>query len=73
MINLKELELISKKWKNAKPFPHMVIDNFLDNDIAKKLEKEFPDYNNAVWDNYNNAIEVKRICNNFGSNSVLYK
>ena len=31
MINLDELELGSKKWKNAKPFPHIVIDNFFDN------------------------------------------
>ena len=65
MINLKELKLSSQKWKNAKPFPHIVINNFFESDIAKKLEKEFPDYNNAVWDNYNNAIEVKKICNNW--------
>lgn len=65
MINFNELKLASKNWENAKPFPHIIIDNFFENEIAIKLEKEFPNYNDKVWDNYNNAIEVKRICNNW--------
>ena len=65
MINLTELELASKNWEKAKPFPHIVVNNFFDIEIAKKLEKEFPNYNDNTWDNYNNPLEVKKICTNW--------
>lgn len=64
MINLTELELASKNWEKAKPFPHIVLNNFFDIEIAEKLEKEFPNYNDTSWDNYNNPLEVKKICTN---------
>ena len=63
MINLKALAIASKGWEKAKPFPHFVIDNFFDKDIALSLEKDFPDFDNEVWHEYGNAIEVKKVCN----------
>lgn len=47
------------------PFYHQVIDNFLDLQTAKDIEKEFPDYNSPCWFDYNNPLEVKRACNNW--------
>jgi hypothetical protein len=47
------------------PFYHHIIDNFFDINVARKIEKEFPDYNCPAWFEYNNPLEVKRSCNNW--------
>lgn len=47
------------------PFYHQVIDNFLDLNKAKEIEKEFPDYNSNVWFYYNSPLENKKSCNNW--------
>ena len=65
MINIKKLHKASIKWKNAKPFPHVIIDNFFDIKVATQLELEFPDFCDKIWDNYDNAIESKKTCNNW--------
>lgn len=52
-------------FKNAKPFPYTVIDNFFQRDIALSLEAEFPSYDDEKWHTYDNPIEVKRVCNNW--------
>ncbi len=36
-------------YRNAEPFPHVVIDNFLDSDIADLLEQEFPGISEIEW------------------------
>ena len=72
MINL-DLKL-SIQYKNAKPFKHIVIDNFLDKDFAKKLEKSFFEYDSEKWHSYSNSIEEKKTCNIWNEfNDVLYK
>lgn len=43
------------------PFTHCVIDDFLPIELAKKLEAEFPDFNDGVWFNYKNKIEDKKL------------
>ena len=52
-------------WKSVKPFPHVIIDNFFKADIANKLEKEFPKFDDDIWHIYQNKIEVKKTCNNW--------
>jgi len=47
------------------PFDYHIIDNFLDVEKAKEIEKEFPNYNSNVWFEYNNPLEIKRTCNNW--------
>ena len=54
-----------KAFNNSKPFNHLIIDNFFKPKIAKKLEKEFPNYNNLLWNTYKNPIENKKVCNNW--------
>lgn len=49
----------------AKPFSHVVIDNFLKKDIALEVASEFPDFNSEVWRVYNNAIEIKKLLNHW--------
>lgn len=47
------------------PFNHVMIDNFFKENFADSIEKEFPDYNDAVWAFYNNAIENKKTLNHW--------
>ena len=52
----------NQEWFNSKPFNHLVIDNFLPENIANEVAKEFPSINDDFWHEYNNAIEVKKAC-----------
>src|SRR3990167_2214775 len=63
MINLKALEESAASFGDASPFPYCVVDNFFDTHIAHTLAKEFPSYDDALWHQYNNAIEVKKTFN----------
>lgn len=47
------------------PFDHVVIDDFFSLDVATQLESEFPNFDDDVWHTYNNAIEVKKVCNDW--------
>jgi|TARA_B100000035_G_C21014378_1_gene561069 Rps23 Pro-64 3,4-dihydroxylase Tpa1-like proline 4-hydroxylase len=40
---------------------YRVIDNFLDEEIAEKISKEFPDYDSDAWYGYDNVVENKKI------------
>ena len=39
----------SYEFRNAKPFPHIVIDNFLPKKDAEQLRKSFPNAKNNIW------------------------
>ena len=65
LVNISNFKKSLKNFYNEKPFDHCVIDNFLNHKVAKKLEKDFPDYNSKIWQGYNNPIEVKKLCNNW--------
>jgi len=56
---------LAPQFNAAKPFHHVVIDNFLQDDIARAIAAEFPEYNGPVWNEYNNAIEVKKAYNHW--------
>lgn len=67
MINWENIKKSKDSFCGAKPFDHTVIDNFLDEDVAFRLSSEFPDFNSEIWHTYQNAIEVKKSCNNWNS------
>lgn len=46
---------------NKEPFTYGIIDNFLPDDLAKKLTCEFPSFDDDVWFNYKNQIEDKKL------------
>lgn len=62
-INEEKFILALQEFAKEGPFDHCVIDDFFEAGLAKKLEKDFPDYNSSLWQNYNNAIEVKKLNN----------
>lgn len=49
----------------AKPFNHVIIDNFFTEECAEKLSAEFPEYDNPMWHVYDNAIEHKKTSNDW--------
>ncbi len=55
----------TKTFKGQLPFDHCITDNLFVDGIAHDLEKEFPDFDSNVWDRYDNAIEIKKACNNW--------
>lgn len=59
----KLLELGKEKsfeFKNSKPFPHVIIDNFLSKREAEKLRRNFPSVTNDIW------VTPYRIGNQYG-------
>lgn len=47
------------------PFPHYVIDDFINIEMANKLSDEFLPYDSDGWFVYDNPLEVKKACNNW--------
>ena len=67
MINEKSLLKSLSTFGTSGPFDHCVIDNFFKKKIALGLEEEFPDFDSDKWHQYNNQIEVKKVCNNWNN------
>jgi|SRR5450755_466643 hypothetical protein len=46
-------------YLSAKPFPHVVLDDFFDPEIVDGILAEFPDRNAIRWQRFDNAKEIK--------------
>ena len=42
--------------------PHVVIDNFFNEDVARELRDAFPGPDSSIWHRYDNPLERKRAC-----------
>ena len=47
----------------AAPFPHVVIDDFFEPELAAALEREIPPFDDPGWWEYSNPLEEKRALN----------
>jgi hypothetical protein len=47
----------------AKPFPHVVIDDFFDPAVAEAMERDIPAFDDPLWWKYSNPLEEKRALN----------
>lgn len=57
---LKEIaESHAESYRTARPFPHVVIDDLLPDDVVDALIEEFPDPNRQVWRAYDDPYERK--------------
>lgn len=65
IINFKNVDNAFKNFKNQHPFDHCIVDDFFYPGIAKKLEDEFPAFNDPNLHEYNNPLEIKKISNNW--------
>ena len=50
---------------DSSPFTHGVIDEFLDEESAQKIESEFLDFDSQKWYQYRNQIEDKKALNDW--------
>ena len=62
-INKKQLEKSFKSYNGAFPYDYCVVDNFFDVDLANELSNEFPDFDDPIWHQYDNPIEIKKVSN----------
>ncbi|HEY9117515.1 MAG TPA: 2OG-Fe(II) oxygenase [Roseivirga sp.] len=65
-----DLERVRKSadvFKGAKPFPHITINNFLNDGLARDLAKEFPLLNDPKLFVYENALEHKNALNDWNA------
>lgn len=59
-----DIPKLHTSFVHAKPFPHVVIENFLQNDIAHAMSDSFPSVSDHSWYSYCSPIEVKRAMDN---------
>ncbi len=64
---------LSTKYKSATPFPHIALENFLQEEIALEALNEFPDLNSTGWINYLHFNEKKYGKNRFEQFSTNIK
>jgi len=70
-----ELIEIGNEFRQTKPFNHLIIDNFLDEEIVNLISSEFPSFEDPLWSVYNNPLEIKKLTNhwnNFGPTTYRY-
>lgn len=61
-INKDELR---NRFFDSYPFNHLVIDDFLNIDIANKIAEEFPLFEERFWYSYDNPLEIKKATNDW--------
>jgi hypothetical protein len=65
LVTYESLEGFVEEWRLGEPFQHIVLPNFLVDDVAKAVASEFPSYNSEYWKGYNNALENKKLLNHW--------
>ena len=55
---------LSSEYINNIPYPHCVIDNFLENSIAEKIHQDFPKEDQIQYYKYDNSLEKKLAMDN---------
>jgi Rps23 Pro-64 3,4-dihydroxylase Tpa1-like proline 4-hydroxylase len=59
------LSEFTDSFLGAEPYHHVVLDNFLREEIATAVAAEFPPFEHDAWRVYNSAIEVKKLLNHW--------
>ena len=65
ILNLKKLQNSFSGWSTGKPFSYAIVDNFFPAKIARQLSNEFPDFDSAVWHEYDSPLEIKKMSNSW--------
>lgn len=65
-----DIEKINHEFNSAKPFPHVVIDDFFDISLLKAVKEDFPDYNSEEWFRFRNKIGKHKNIFESGMNAI---
>ena len=65
-LNDNDIDVLSEKFQGADPFDHIIIDNFLNEKLAKQLVEFFPRPEEKDWWQYDNPLEKKLAFNDIG-------
>jgi Rps23 Pro-64 3,4-dihydroxylase Tpa1-like proline 4-hydroxylase len=65
LINDFDWSFLRQEFLNAKPFNHVIIDNFFTQEVALNIFKDMPGYDAEIDAKYDNAIEKKRTIQNW--------
>lgn len=62
MLNKKYLNLCDyqKEFSNAKPYPHIVLDNFIDENLYTSITNDFELIDRSTGKNFNSSVEDKK-------------
>jgi Rps23 Pro-64 3,4-dihydroxylase Tpa1-like proline 4-hydroxylase len=60
-----DFKSLQTEFENGDPFPHVIIDDFLDIKLARQIDEEFPPLSSDLWYKYKNAIEYKKTYNHW--------
>jgi len=63
MINNIDFSKLKNEYIKNDPYPHIIIDNFLEEKLCKDLEMSFPKHKEDFWLKYNNPVEKKLLYN----------
>lgn len=66
-VNIEALKSALQNFKNNTPYDHCVVDGFLAEPIAQKIESEFLEYEDPRWFYYKNSIEDKKALNDWNA------
>ena len=64
--NLKFAKKTNSFYCSSSPWPHIVLDNFFNDEILTKIHDNFPKPNQLSWHQYNNPVEKKLMFSNAG-------
>ncbi len=56
---LNNLQSNSKNYISSKPYNHIVLDNFFNDEVANEISTCFPSFSDKIWFEYSNPIENK--------------
>jgi hypothetical protein len=66
MIRNLDLVGLREQFNSAKPFDHVVIDDFFELEVAEAIKNEFPSHEDPVWTvSYDNPVEKKKACSHW--------
>ena len=66
-IETRKLTHAAAMYGKRPPFDYAIIDGFFKPRVAAGLAAEFPDFDGKAWHVYDNAIEVKKTCNDWNA------
>lgn len=61
------IEPLAASFRTARPFPHIVVDDFVDAELAAQIAAEFPVADGADWQRYHTGREVKLALRDVGA------